>query len=396
MKIKVILIQLILILFIIGMSISCTQESELESSSTVDFTTETADNMAAIDSDFVPDSMSYDDTSASSTSPDSVSFNSISMSGGEDPCADTDLFGCQPRLLKLYLKMSREMFRGARQFMREIGRHLGQLNNGANGVVTEDDGTTIHYSKISARQWDVLAITPEGAFFDVSINEQVYTLKIDMANDPESIDDFAKIEIIVNYSDRSNWKLTSTISNNQCNADDVRAPAQIRMIISKASGIHSGKAMLYSPRWAFFNPDPICASTPDDDHSMMLYTDFVAKRAAAKVKVYMMKRNIADLSSMESLYPMNKMCDHYWSNFNFPGIIDNAAQCYSTFATYWDQPLTAYPNPFCTTGPNNATWGSDCNGVDDTIRDLPFGPGSDWTVPATFYQQTIVLRNALN
>ncbi|MBT4290829.1 MAG: hypothetical protein HOD92_26170 [Deltaproteobacteria bacterium] len=92
------------------------------------------------------------------------------MASSDDPCADTDLFGCQPRLLKLYLKMSRELFRATRLFMREIGRHLGQLKNGASGIVTEGDGTTIHYSKISARQWDVLAITPDGAFFDVSIN----------------------------------------------------------------------------------------------------------------------------------------------------------------------------------------------------------------------------------
>jgi len=395
MKPKIILIQLALILLVTGLISSCTQESDLDSSSTDNFTTETADNLATIDSDFVPDSMSYDDNTTSS-SLTSASSNVVSLASDDDPCANTDLFGCQPRLLKLYLKMSKEMFRGARQFMRAIGRHLGKLKKGASGIVTEDDGTTIHYSKVSARQCDVLAITPEGAFFDVSINERVYTLKIDMANDPDSDDDFAKIEIIVDYSNRSNWKVTSTISNNQCNADDVRAPGQIRMIVSKTAGIHTGKAMLYSPLWAFFNPDPTCASTTDDDHSMMLYTDFVAKRAAAKVKVYMMKRNISDLSSMDSLYPMNKMCDHYWSNFNLSGTIDDATDCYNTFATYWDQPLTAYPNPFCTTGPNNATWGSDCDGINDTIRDSSFGPTSDWTVPSTFYQQTITLRNNLD
>ena len=378
----------IIILLSVALSVcvlsSCSEEkSEVMTISSSNFATTATSNMETIDNDFVPDSMDADATSSGSMA------NTILRASSDDPCEGTDLFGCQPRLVKLYLRTSRSFFRSARQFISEMGTNLGQLVDGSSGVANMSDGTTIHYSKVSATEWEVLAVTSGGTFFDVSILGNVYTLKIDNNNRPETTGDSSKLEIVVNYTDNSNWQVTSTILGSSCNDSDPQAPERIRVIIAKANGMHTGKAMLYSPRWAYFQGNSSCALDIEDDYTMDLYTDFVASSSAAKAKVYMMKRTVSEVADIAN-YPMSAMCDVYFANFGF----GDATSCSTLFAAFGFD-LSSYPNPFCTTGRNHADWGSDCSDVDTTISSASFSASSNWTAPAAFYLEAITLRSSL-
>ena len=373
-----------------GLMIGCSSSDsdDEESTSTSSNVSSTAVTiMREISSNYIPDSM------ASSSSSSSSRYENLSIEMADDsgdPCEGTDLFGCQSRLLKMYISMSKDIFDNATSFISEVGSHLGSIPDGDSGVVTAEDGTVIHYDKVSATDWDFLAVTSLGTFFDLSINGNVYALKMDSSNSNDAEDDeIVQLSLVISYTDESNWSLTSIIAGFECNAEDVRAPERIKMIISRSGDIYTGKAMLYSPRWAYFDPDPTCSSTVDDNHSMSLYTDYVANDAAGKVKVYMMKRNVADISSIVN-YPMSSLCDIFYENFG----ASDAAQCLA-WLSGGDMSPVQYPNPFCTTGPDQATWESDCTGVDATVQATDYGPSTDWTAPATLYTEEITLRSSL-
>ncbi|MCP4756416.1 MAG: hypothetical protein GY866_36595 [Proteobacteria bacterium] len=359
---------------------------------TSNFASGTVTKMQAVSDGFVPDSM---ETSSASSA--SIGYASGSRKNGrrlfsedEDPCAETDLWGCQAILVKLYIDFSNQLFDMSILFLNEMATHLGQLENGQSGTANTGDGVTIHYSKISDNQWDMLAVTALGTFLDMSVNENSYTFKVNFSNNVENTENLSTLELQVSYINDTNWIVNSIIMGSGCDPDDERAPERIKVIMSRSGNLYTGKAMLYSPRWAYFNPDPTCASVIDDDHSLNLYTDFVANDAAAKVKVYMMKRNVSDLDSMDVLYSMADICSSYWDNFN---LFANAAECENDTNF-----TTLYPNPFCTTGTQEGetNWGDDCTGTNSTIQAAEYGADNLWATPSNYYQQTVTLRTSLD
>ena len=392
MKVRSLLTFMLISLFMSGLLISCASEEEDVSSGNSNFASSTADNMSAIYNDYVPNSMA----SGSSSSPALLSASihadgSGAQASDDDVCGDSDLFECQPKLLKLYIQMSREVFLVTRQFLVEMGGHLGDLADGASGVVNTGDGMTVYYSKTSASEWDVVATTSVGTVFDVSVADNVYTLKMNENNNPDS-SDTTEVHVVVNYTDASNWSVTTMFLGEECDPNDPQAPERVKLILAKENDVHTGKAMLYAPRWAHFNPEPTCSSSDNVYYSMNLYTDFVGNDTAAKVKVYMMKSDVTtDMSSTIGNYSMNKLCDSYYGNFGW-----SQANCKSNFNSYFGYDVEAtLVNPFCTIGPDNATWGSDCSGTDDTVAGASFGSASDWVTPSAFYQQSISYRSDL-
>ncbi|MCP4753223.1 MAG: hypothetical protein GY866_20220, partial [Proteobacteria bacterium] len=314
------------------------------------------------------------------------------FSEDEDPCAETDLWGCQAILVKLYIDFSNQLFDMSLTFLNELAANLGNLQAGDSGTFNTGDGVMIHFSKTSETQWDFLAVTELGTCLDMSVNDNNYTMKVGFSNDPDNTENIASLELQVSYVNDTNWIVNSSMIGGQCSSDDVQAPERIKVIMSRSGSQYTGKAMLYSPRWAYFSSDPTCASAIDDDHSMTLYTDFVANDSAAKAKVYMMKRNVADLSSIGT-YAMANLCDFYYDNFGQ----DNSANCVSLLNTAgWDP--TDYANPFCTTGTQagDTNWSDDCTGTDATIAAAAYGSAALWATPSAYYQQTITLRTALD
>ncbi len=394
MKFKNHLLICVISIFLAGLLFSCSSseddddESSTGSSESTNVSSTTVTNMQAVSNGFIPDSM--ESSSSSSSSAKKINIGLADDDSG-DPCEGTDLFGCQSRLVKMYIEMSKDIFDQSISIISDVGSNLGDLGVGASGNTTVEDGTTIHYNVVSATEWDFLAVTSLGTYFDLSINANTYSLKMDAGNSTDSSDsdDMGQLSMVVSYTDDENWSLTSSMVGFTCNSDDVRAPERIKIVISRVNDVYTGKAMLYSPRWAYFESEPTCSSTVDDDYATSMYTDFVANDTAGKVKVYMMKRTVTDVSTIEN-YPMSGMCDVFYENFGF----SSGSNCSSSLSSYGFD-MSQYPNPFCTTGPDQATWDSDCTGVDSTIQATSFSASSEWTAPATHYVETITLRSSL-
>ncbi len=389
---------IIVCLSVLLLAISCKkEEDDVNSSEETSFATETVNKLESIGNGYIPNSLS---SGSASSSP---AFDLKSMQSSKplyadngDPCEGTDLYGCQSRLLKLYIWHSKFLFMASALYLKVLALHVGHLPDGSNGTIITNDGVTIKYSKVSNTEFDFLALTSSGAFLDAHIAGGEYTLKLDNNNSPESNGDQSRLEVEASYTNDTTWTVTSTIINDVCDVSDVRAPNRIRVIMSRDSSLYTGKAMLYSPRWAYFNPDPTCSSPIDDDHTMNLYTDFVAESSAAKVNVYMMKRDVSaetfigEIDTSSDAYSMGNLCNSYYANFNLG--FGDAAACDSTFNF-----STTYPNPFCTTSPFvPPVWGSDCNGINNTVRDALFGSTADWSAPDMFYTETISLRTEIN
>lgn len=380
--------KLILIIACTSFLFSCKKkEEEDNSSNSKNVTSLLISNLTNVYNDFNPDSL---DTTSSQ------SQMGLRMQADENPCAGTDLFGCQPRLVKMYLQIGREMLGAVKEIATGAGTALGDLSDGASGEAV--DGTsTILYSKTSDLVYSILIKENSNPILYLDINDTSYNLKLDLANMPNDDNgggsSFQKVEVSLNYTDENTWDLNATIVGSTCDANDVRAPKNIKISISKANSFWSGKAMINNNRWALFTSEPTCDTAEADDISMNLYTDFVGNNLATKVKVYMMKNTATDFTTNSSAYDMSKLCDSYYTNFNTA----SANACVTALSSQ-SIALTSYTNPFCTTAPTNATWNSDCTGTDDNVAAAAYSSSSLWVSPEVFSaysSSTITLPTAL-
>lgn len=387
---KISVIVLVLILALSIFSCKKEEEEEVSTAATPGFADETVTELNSVSTNFIPDSMATSSSSSSLKSRFGGSDGPL-YAGDDDPCTGTDLFGCQPRLVKLYVANSKYMFDATTAFLTVFSRHLGLIPDGESGVVNMSDGSSLHFSKTSASDWSILSTNSAGTFLDFSASSGGYNMKMDFSKNPDTTeDDIGVFEIDVDYTSATSWSVEVTIIGQECNSDDVRAPERIRILINYDGAFSTGKAMLYSPRWAVFGTEPTCSTTVTDSTALALYTDFVAHNTAAKAKVYMMKRTVSDMSSMDP-YDMNNLCDTYYDNFGQA----NAANCEAAFLIWAGLNMDDYPNPFCTTGPDHADWGSNCLGTAANVAVTAYGSSSDWTLPSAFYSEVISLRSTL-
>ncbi len=350
-----------LLLFVVPF-LSCISSSTRGASGGSNTTSDVATNLEAVSDNFTPDSLASG--SASSTLK--------SQSGGEDPCAEaTDLYDCQPILLRLYLDMAHMFLDMTQQIVSEIGTGLGSVADGTSGTETIE-GETVHYSKDSATNFSLLMEGAAGpvAYFDV--NETVYTLKMDLDNLEEAGDASGQLEIVVNYGSETSWSILIFIAGMDCDSSDPRAPERIHINVSRSADFWTGKAMFYNGRWL---EDAVSCSTAETDaRSINFYTDFVANEVAARASVYMMSRSKSDLSDIA-----NFGMDNFSINFSStPGN------------------TSTYQNPFCNPATTlDALWNNDCASLDAAVAAQSYGSATDWILPSEFYLRTITLPSSL-
>jgi hypothetical protein len=350
--------------------VSCTKKIEEETADRGNFTAEAIAKINAVSEDFAPASLDS-----------GMSGNSVGAMDG-NPCANSNgLIDCQPELLKLYLSVSKQQLDMVSELASNIGSALGDIEDGTSGSFTDVDGI-VEYNKTDSSNWTVTlknASTSNVAVY-VSIASGTYTLEFDMANLPpeDGAPTQGKYQTVINFTDENTWDMTSTMLNQECNADDVRAPQNIRIKMSKASGLWKGKAMLYHPRWAQFSPDPTCATTPSDSIGLNMYSDFVADHAVAKMNVYMVKRTRA-LNDIVS-HPLSDICNEY------------AGLC--SGGTLGAETPASYPNSVCVEASDgDANWNSDCSAAPSgtTVSAASFGASSDWIAPSSFYNYDVTV-----
>ncbi len=314
------------------------------------------------------------------TSLDSV--NSSSVHQASDPCAGVNDFAvCQSNLIREYLRIGKNTVDTLAQLANSIGGSLGQVPDGNSG--TSNDGK-VSWNRTTSTVWSVLARGLSGnPLAHFSINGNVYSLKMD-ANQDENNPRAQQFEATVTYSDANNWTVDIFSSNLVCDPNDVGAPSKARVVLTKANGLWSGKAMLYMPRWQSPGTTLTCATAyglPGSE--ITLYTDFVGNDTSTKAALYLIPatENTAGLPGI--------------AGFDLPDFCTN-------FATSCDGPgeptalmLAAYPNNWCTTGAGTSpTWGNNCN-TNAPVNAAAFSSAALWTTPSQLKARTVTVPPTL-
>jgi hypothetical protein len=261
-----------------------------------------------------------------------------------------------------------------------VGTGLGKLADGASGTHTE--GTdTIDYNKTSDTDFSILYKKNSKAGLYLKVKGNVYTLQMDVnAVDPTQA--AASIQVDVTFTDANTWTVTTFFYNSTCSTAKPNDPNRIKVVIGKASGLWTGKAMLYMPHLR--EATPSCSTTESDTTGAVYYTDFAADDTAAKAHIYFMKRTRL-ASEISDTYSMT----HVETELG----VDVDASTTQTA-------LTGVENQVCMT-PTTATFstgtsaGAQCTPASTAVSAASYGASTDWTSPSSFYGATVTLPSAL-
>lgn len=352
------------------------------SSSTTMSTDATAANLETAEENMIPGSLAIS--------------TSLRLADNENPCEGTDgLFDCQPNLLKLYLNMAKNSVTMTREIVTQVGQLLSHLSAGASGFVEVDDPsaevTRIDYKITSAKLYELLIQTPTGVFLYLSVDEtkaeKVYDIKVDTENSPGGEKSNGAIgQIHLLYTDEDHLRVESTMTAMDCDADDVRAPGSFVIKVNKENGVWQGKAMMYSPRWLWYeaiNGTMTCESEPTSTSKMNFFTDFVGDNTNTTASLYMMPSSIAETTQFSS-YTASSFCTNYPS------------WCVSGRGFGDTNPISSYSNPFCVDGVSSETaWGGACSSSSTLISTPTYSDETDWIVPLDLQDLTVTLPTKL-
>ncbi|MCB0385942.1 MAG: hypothetical protein KDD43_11160, partial [Bdellovibrionales bacterium] len=145
---------------------------------------------------------------------------------------------------------------------------------------------------------------------------------------------------------------------------------------------------------ASFEEEITCETPRNDQNGLVIYTDFVANRRAAKAAMYFMRRNETDTQNI-SEFGLNGFCGHYADLCQSLGValglpVDTAGQQVATH-------LSQFGNPYCAQrGSRDITWNDDCSAVSNEVSAAPLQDGSDWMAPSEFYQMSVPIPETVN
>jgi hypothetical protein len=178
-----------------------------------------------------------------------------------------------------------------------------------------------------------------------------------------------KVEASVDFTDADNWSVNVYFSNSVCDSPDPGAPSKAKIILSKASGLWTGKAMLYSPRWEAPGATVTCATSAGGANAIAMYTDFVGNDTSTKAALYLIPATNNNLSSISS-FGLPNFCTNFASSCGGAGQPANNAA------------LSGYANNWCTTGVGTSpTWGNDCSS-NAAVQAASYSNSSLWMTPS--------------
>jgi hypothetical protein len=347
-------------------------------------------NIEGVQSNYEPDSMQVSSgTSSSVISPLLADF-----------CEGKNFYACQPKLVKLYVAISKSYLRTMKLFLAGFSQGLSNIQDGdANDSVAINDRTSIAYSKTSATQYSILARAGADSYFYFSSNANIYNLQIDFskipaadrsASDPTQ----GKVTVTLTYTDNTHWTLSLYAYDFACNESDPKAPERIKITIHKNDTIWNGKAMLANSRSmkgdATNNPVTCTSNSIDVANSSNFYTEFVGDATATKASVYLMKRDVTATLSTDyaANYALNNLCASYYGNF-----AGSELACNTALAIALGESMANYINPFCNLkGTNLATWGDTCSANSAAVSSASFDDSEvTWIAPASLHTTTFTL-----
>ncbi len=350
-----------------------------------------ASNLNDVDNEFVPESLKVSNSQSKSQS------KLVQGKTKEDDiCEDGELFDCQPKLLKFYVKTARETFRFSRKLILDIAHNMGSAPDGSSGVIKLKDGITVEYNKKSFLKFDLLLKEKGQSIGYISVKNGEYDIRLDMdvidkAN-PDS--NGGLFEIAVKFTDRKHWQTNLHITNTHCDESDPSDPEALRIEVNRNDTTWVGQSTIYSPRATIDKATVSCSSPVDDSTAIVMYTDFVGNSTATKSALYMMRRNETSTAQINE-YGIDGLCTKYPDLCQSLGLqLGYAANVAGTeVANYLGQ----FSNPFCVQhGSSDVIWNSDCSSSSAEVGSASFRANSDWITPSDFYQMSVELPDSLN
>lgn len=351
-----------------------------------------AGNLKSIDDEFVPESIS-DESPEALAKPGGV----LSKAQEDDICGDLDFMECQPRLLRFYVRTARLMFGFSHLIVRDVARGLGHLPDGSTGTMhIEKDNVTVQYRKTSFLNFELLLKQADRPVGFIKVEEGHYELRFDIAileqDNPQSKG--GKIAVDVTFKNRESWQTEIQISDTLCDPADADDPEAAYLRVGRDNGLWKGVTMFYNGAAASFEEEITCETPRNDQNGLVIYTDFVANRRAAKAAMYFMRRNETDTQNI-SEFGLNGFCGHYADLCQSLGValglpVDTAGQQVATH-------LSQFGNPYCAQrGSRDITWNDDCSAVSNEVSAAPLQDGSDWMAPSEFYQMSVPIPETVN
>lgn len=340
----------------------------------------TSANLKAVEAEYVPESIS-DTTGAG-----------VSAQANHDLCAGLDFVQCQPRLIRAYLLYGRGAVSFTLSVVVDVARHLSGAPDNSSGTFTDTDkNLTIEYNKRSLLDYDFLIIQGGVPVGRVSANPELYNIQFDLdvldANKPESRG--GKIDVQVKFTDRTHWQSQITITDAKCKEVKPDDPENTRLMVTRNGEIWTAQAMFYNRIGAIFGGTKTCSTPSNDDTGIVLYTDVVADRIAAKAALYIMKRNETSTVQLETFgYP--GFCTHY------PDLCQSLATAIGSNPSAVNTYLNTLANPYCVRrGSPSVTFNSDCSSLSPAVAGTPFLPNNNWMTASDFYQLRVTIPNHL-
>ncbi|MCB0422821.1 MAG: hypothetical protein KDD61_17605 [Bdellovibrionales bacterium] len=343
-----------------------------------------SENLEAVEKDFVPTPLSITSTNT----------QKATQKAG-DLCEKDDFFSCQPKLLKHYIKTSKDAFIVSRLIVFQTALNLGPLPNGTTGHFhIERDNIDVDFSKESAIKFKMLLKRNGKSIGFIHANETDYKIQLDIDEiNQDKNSRGGKIDISVSYKEKKSWITDVTITDASCDNEDVKSPESARILVKREQEMWTGQSTFYNSLATKFDSDLSCDSAGSADTGLVTYTDFVSSQEVSKSAIYIAKANLVEVSKIED-YGISYLCTNYPSICKDLGVSigfsePTALQQVSQFLQPLVNPICIYP------GVNTLQWGSDCSEISGTVANAPFLSTNEFIAPWDFANLKVILPDGL-
>lgn len=351
-----------------------------------------ATNLKSVEDRYLPESISENGTVSTASLKPSISSAITSQAAEPDICDGLDFIKCQPRLLRAYLLYGRGAVAITSTIVTNVARDLSKAPDNSSGTFHDQEkNLTIEYKKRSLVDFDFLISQGGQPVGRVSANPQLYTIQFDVGilekDKPDSRG--GKIDIQVKYTDRTHWTSQIMVTDMLCNVAKPDDPETGRINVTRNGEVWSGQSMFYNGIAGSFSASKSCATAASDQTGLVVYSDFVADRLAAKAALYVLKRTETSTALIDT-FGFNKMCA------NYPDFCQSLATTLGTTPVSVETSLNQLTNPFCMRrGSMDVTWNSKCETLSSRVADEPFLTNSNWITPYDFYRSEVVIPTKL-
>jgi len=287
---------------------------------------------------------------------------------GEGPCKGLGFFDCQPVLVKLYLKISRDMVERLAKHVKQSAGLL-KVADKVRGEIIPKEGQweRIEYRITSATDMEFLFSDKSGKALHLTIAEKKYSLEARHDSSGDGPSGFHSVT--VDYLDEDSWTAEIRVKQ-ECDENDPQAPGTIGIRMEKTIGLWQGKAMLFSPRW----PQGGCSDPFTKEGSIAIYTDFVGESQFTTASLLMIPTDVKTLTDNATSYNIENLCT------NFPAFCNGA--------TAFEEALPK--NPFCSKPNGTHDWDTKC--AESAVAEVANGvysASSEWIPPEELGAMTL-------